>query len=321
MATPSDMKKSRALVIRLSSLGDVVLTTSTLRVLGQQFGEVHYLTSLEYAPLIEGHPSVYKVWTFDKSLGLKGWLELGKQLRKLKWDTVFDLHLSLRTRMARIFWRLDCESWVRIQKPYLKRLGLFVLKRLWPESLSPNSYRELFALTVGGTGDEGTDLAHLRSHIEEKPPSPQIGFMPASRWKGKEPPFEIMRDWIKEEALGRTIVVLGTDKDTRSKEWFEYLQQNNIRARSVIGANFQDLVRTILDCERVAGADTGLIHVAEALGVPVHVWYGPTSPRLGFAPSLEESTYSESSVVCSPCSKDGRKCNRFGSYVCWEKRA
>lgn len=72
-------------------------------------------------------------------------------------------------------------------------------------------------------------------------------------------------------------------------------------------------------CHHLLAGDTGLVHVAEALSVPVHVLYGPTRPELGFGPFLKESRAIYSNVICSPCNKDGRRCLRGGTYLCWKK--
>lgn len=312
----------RALVLRLSSLGDVVLTTSAFSVLAKQYDEVHYLTSEEYAPWLEGHPSLTKVWKYNKRAGLQGWNQIGDELGALEWDTVYDLHLSLRTRIAKKLWGLKTREWIVFQKPYLKRWGLFLLKRLWTPSMHPISYRSLFAMTVGGTGTEKTDLTHLALGLKRDPQSRFIGLMPSSRWAGKEPPIKLILEWMKREHVTQTAIVFGTKSDRQSVLLYEALKAENIPVESKIGVEQKELIRSLLQCERVAGADTGLIHVAESLGIPVHVWYGPTSPALGFAPSLTESTVSETSVMCSPCSKDGRRCYRLAQqYRCWEVRA
>jgi ADP-heptose:LPS heptosyltransferase len=66
------------------------------------------------------------------------------------------------------------------------------------------------------------------------------------------------------------------------------------------------------------GNDTGLAHLAEAVGVPALVIYGPTSPRMGFGPWRPESAAIELETLgCRPCGKDGRRCYRLGEpYLC-----
>ncbi|MCM0605989.1 MAG: glycosyltransferase family 9 protein [Xanthomonadaceae bacterium] len=321
MAASSNLKSPRrALVLRLSSLGDIVLTTSALEVLNSQYDEVHYLTEAQYAPWLKGHPGIVRVWEYSKSSGFNGWQNIGRELAAIEWDAVYDLHLSLRTRIARRIWGLKTNHWVSLPKPYFRRLGLFSLKKFWPKSLSPASYRELFAVTCGGSGREKTSLKHL---LSQPVPATRfaIGVMPSSRWSGKEPPVELIVKWLKENHSGKTILVFGSDKDLKSHQLVKALEKTKIPVVSKIGVAMNDLISSIATCERVAGADTGLIHVAESIGIPVHVWYGPTAPGLGFAPSLETSTYSQSSVVCSPCSKDGRHCQRvWQSYQCWVER-
>jgi heptosyltransferase-2 len=70
------------------------------------------------------------------------------------------------------------------------------------------------------------------------------------------------------------------------------------------------LARMMRDSVAVIGGDTGLIHLAEALGTPAVVLYGPTVPEMGFGPWRDESQAVGADLWCRPCGKDGRYCYR-----------
>src|ERR1044071_3450050 len=94
-------KNLKRLVIRLSSLGDLILSTSVLG--GLPIGErVNWLTSQEYVGLLQGHPSIERVWPFDRRGGLGAWVRLCRDLWGAGYDEVLDLHCSLRPRIARL---------------------------------------------------------------------------------------------------------------------------------------------------------------------------------------------------------------------------
>jgi ADP-heptose:LPS heptosyltransferase len=68
------------------------------------------------------------------------------------------------------------------------------------------------------------------------------------------------------------------------------------------------------------GSDTGLAHLAEAVGTPSFMIFGPTRPDLGFGPWHQQSGSIHAEVWCSPCSKDGRHCYRYQDrYACLKK--
>src|SRR6185437_7569337 len=94
---------SKRLIIRLSSLGDVVLATSALVALAE--GENHWVVASEYAGLLNGHPRIARVWEFDrrKAGSLLDWLDFCALLWSQKFTEVLDLHCSWRSRVAKIY--------------------------------------------------------------------------------------------------------------------------------------------------------------------------------------------------------------------------
>ncbi|MCK4594255.1 glycosyltransferase family 9 protein, partial [bacterium] len=120
-------KQPRFLVIRLSSLGDVILTTPFLRALRRRFpeAEIHFLTKTVYAGLIETHPAVDSVIPFDTNVK-HALSQAVKRLRTNRYDIIFDLHKNLRSvplsRMAK-----PCRI-LRIDKATLRRRLLIGLK-------------------------------------------------------------------------------------------------------------------------------------------------------------------------------------------------
>jgi ADP-heptose:LPS heptosyltransferase len=91
----------KVLVMRLSSLGDVILSTSVLKTnLGQK--GVDYLVADSYEDLLVDHPQVKRLWSYTRSDGLKGWNQMLRDIWDEKYELIFDLHDSLRTNWARL---------------------------------------------------------------------------------------------------------------------------------------------------------------------------------------------------------------------------
>ncbi|MGB5976512.1 MAG: glycosyl transferase, partial [Cyclobacteriaceae bacterium] len=113
------MGKRKVLVIRFSSIGDIVLTTPVVRALATQLEEteVHYCTKKQYASLVSDNPYINKVHLLEGKLD-----ELIAQLKAENFDYIIDLHRNLRTRMIKLrlgvksssFDKLNREKWLMV---------------------------------------------------------------------------------------------------------------------------------------------------------------------------------------------------------------
>ncbi|MBC7690127.1 MAG: glycosyltransferase family 9 protein [Methylotenera sp.] len=324
-------QSTKTLIFRLSSLGDVVLATS---VLSAHKGQADWVVAREFSSLLEGHPRINRVWTFDRQSGLLGWLELCEQLWKEGYSEVLDLHSSLRTRLAKVYFRWlalrdgrSLPRWRRLAKSRWKSVGLFLFKTFWPSILRPVPYRRRFALLGGGLGNEtpdfkwllGRDGCHSWENFLAKMNSKTtreglaggnyLCVMPSAAWEGKRLPVETFLRAIKEtEPLP---VILGTATDQESLQLVDLLERSKLPFISGVGKWTLPQVAMVLgNSMGYLGNDTGLAHLAEAVGVPALVIFGPTVPEMGFGPWHEQSRVIDSPLWCRPCSKDGRACFR-----------
>jgi ADP-heptose:LPS heptosyltransferase len=310
------MGNGRVLCFRLSSLGDVVISTAALTVLHTQGKRVDWVTLDAYAGLVEGHPAVDRVWSFSKTQKLKGWLTLLRELADQPYDQVLDLHGSLRTRFARFYFFFHPNGrrmrWRSLPKERWRSWGFYLFKKFWPRSLRPRLQVERFAQTAGGQGHERPDLKHLL----KTPPNTRSGIcvMPSAKGAGKTWPTErwvaLLSSWA---VIRERITILGTPADQPSRELLKGLREVNPKLDVRDGLSrmtFQELARVIAESRRMISVDTGMAHLAEALGVPSTVLFGPTSPEQGFGPWRSESQAVHTLLWCSPCGRDGRMCFR-----------
>ncbi len=115
----------RILVIKFSSIGDIILTTSPLTTLRRQFPEaqIDFFTLNEYSSILEGHPHLNQILVLDRSAGYSELKKVGRHLNDLKYDLVLDLHNSIRSRIIR---RRIINTEKRIlMKPRWNRFKLF----------------------------------------------------------------------------------------------------------------------------------------------------------------------------------------------------
>lgn len=321
--------QSRRLLIRLSSLGDLVLSTAALEV-DRLHDNVDWVVASEFASLLDGHSKINRVWHFQRSTGLLGWLTLCRELWDQHYDEIYDLHVSLRSRLARLlfyFWGIvenrDGPTWIVLDKQRARLYGYFLFKRLWPKSLRPISLVERFSKAVGGTGTERPNLQHLiRNGLDgghgpfEMLPESYICVMPSAQWAGKRWPVGHYVGLLKK--LRRFPVVLGSNRDHASHELVQCLRSEDMPHFSGVGRwGLPEVAGVLARSGGYIGNDTGLAHLAEAVGVRSWILYGPTASDMGFGPWRPESKSLQSSLWCRPCGKDGRYCFRIKrKYFC-----
>ncbi len=329
---PLKISPSKILIIRLSSLGDVILSTSVLEIERYSSSDVQidWLTSSEFAPLVKTHPKVKKTWEFSRSLGLRSWILMCRRLWDENYDMVIDLHNSLRTQIARLlflYWKSKEKSsrvilWRTVPKQRWKLWGYFLLKKLWPKFLRPDPIVSRFALCGLGTGNEKPRLMHL-VHADFDPgfdwKKPYFCVMASSAWKGKI--------WDSKKFLAvisktkAKPVILGKFGDFASHQLQNLLRENGIDHVAGVGKWSISETATILSKSLgYLGNDTGFAHLAEAVGVPAYIVYGPTTQDMGFGPWRTVSRGFSSDLWCRPCGKDGRYCFRLkNKYLCLSK--
>lgn len=323
--------RTKRLIIRLSSLGDVILATSSLGALGS--GENHWVVSREYSELLKGHPRLSRIWEFDRKRdgSLIQWLGLCGALWNEGFTEVLDLHCTWRSRLARMYFaarsRLSARqlSWRTISKERLKLNGLFLAKALWPRRWLPTPLVVRSARLAGGSGNERPDLSHLLSLPGELPSgleqwlSSHPGFicvMPSSKWDGKK--WGVRGFFEVISSSGLPAVVLGNEGDRESHLLSKTLEQAGLSHFDGVGKlSFKQLARVLAGSEGYLGNDTGLAHLAEAVGTEVVTVFGPTIPEMGFGPWRPGSRAVGVGLWCKPCGKDGRTCYRWGDrYAC-----
>ena len=120
------MKK--ILIIRMSSIGDIVLATSFLESVKIKYpdSKIDFLIKKEFASILEHHPMIDNLIIFDKSKGLKGLWKLGKSLSRKSYYKVFDIHNVFRSKFLSYFFKRV--NFFQISKPRLKRFLLFYFR-------------------------------------------------------------------------------------------------------------------------------------------------------------------------------------------------
>lgn len=319
--------KPRALVIRLSSLGDVVLATAVLDPLVAAGYEVSFATKASFAPLLEHHPRIKSIFRYGEMPTESESREAFFQwLEAQNFDLIIDLQDSLRTKI----WRRKLRSISKlcvVPKPRWNEILVLLFRMKSQFGLGRGGRARYFRQKMShylisqghqiSTSVTSTDLTELRVTDDERNQARSlvgrdkfIAVFPSSAWSSKE--------WMYFDSLAlkwrgtRDFFFLGGSKDTICDEL-----ANKTGGRSLRGqTSLRESMAIVANAEWVIGNDTGFLHVAEALQKSVLMIEGPTHAALGFSSYRGESVVAGKDLWCRPCSKSGKFCYRWGSRAC-----
>lgn len=321
----------KTLIVRLSSLGDIILATSVLDSFKNKNLQIEWAVAQEYSELIQDHPGIQKLWKFNRKTGFVGWISFCRNLWNEGYDTIYDLHRTLRTRVMKIlffYWSLRekrvAPRWHSISKQRVSLYGYFIFKALWPRAFRPTPWIHRYLRLVGADVELRPNLNHL---LKGQPPLSTLDpffsqpgryycIMPSSKWSGKEWPVVNYVQVIK--AYSGMPVILGLPTDRQSTALIEELQARGLPFVSGVGRwSLEQTAWVLSQSQGYLGNDTGLAHLAQSLGVKAIVLYGPTTPETGFGPWGVGSEAIGVPLICRPCGKDGQLCYRLGQrYQC-----
>lgn len=313
----------KVLIIRFSSIGDIVLTSPVVRCLKQQRPdtEIHFLTKRVFADLVQHSPHVSKVHLLDEGLG-----SILPVLKEEGFDMVVDLHNNLRTwRVKRAlgvpahsFPKLNWEKWLMVN---------FKSDRLPKEHIVDRYMRTLSGL---GVKNDGMGLDFFIPADREVP----IATLPELHGNGyaalciggghatkRLPPHKLL-------ALGREvqgpIVIIGGPQDSTIAQRIA----TELGPRVFDATGQFDLLGSaslIRQARSVVAHDSGAMHVAAAFNKPLVSVWGNTVPQFGMGPYMPQHKERAHVVEvmglgCRPCSKLGYdKCPK-GHFHCMEKQ-
>ncbi|MCF6268567.1 MAG: lipopolysaccharide heptosyltransferase II [Melioribacteraceae bacterium] len=296
-------KAERILIIRFSSLGDILLTTPLLRVLKKKYPKlkIDYLIKSNFTDAIKFNPNLNQVFSWN---GEKEFSEVINKLKQNNYDSVIDLQNNFKSRKVVRKIKVSSASY---RKPNIKKFLLVKTKlNLLKEKRSiPQRYIDVVPnLELDGKGLE----LFLPNGIESKINSEKeiIGFAPGA--------FHFTKRWSLEyyEELGNQltsegfqIVIFGGKSD---REICNKLQ--NKISNSINLSNDNLLFKTAMDmqkCKLIVCNDSGLMHTATAVGVPVVSIFGSTVREFGFAPfGVNNLVIENIGLSCRPCSHIGK---------------
>jgi len=314
----------KILVIRFSSIGDIVLTTPVFRCIKQQVedAELHFLTKKQFAPLISNNPYVDKIKTLDSS-----WDLMIHELVVEKYNYIIDLHHNLRTlRIKKALKGIPNFSFNKLNIP--KWLYTFLKINKLPKIHIVDRYIAA-AKPLGVKNDlKGLDFfINDKELIKDKdiPASHAYGFIGiviGAALNTKKLPVEKIRELCN--SIQYPIMLLGGKED---KEIGDIIAMgDDIKIYNSCGKfSLNESAQLVKKSKLIITHDTGLMHIAAAFNKPIISIWGNTTPLFGMTPYYHENSQAATKIFelelsCRPCSKIGyAKCPK-GHFKCMQNQ-
>ncbi|WP_377242319.1 glycosyltransferase family 9 protein [Persicitalea jodogahamensis] len=309
-------KPTKFLILRFSSIGDIVLTTPVVRCLKQQYpdAEVHYFTKIQYRSLLEENPYIDKAWYLDGNLG-----ELLPRLRGEQFDYIIDLHTNLRTLRIKLslgvrsfsFPKLNTQKWLLTNLKFNVMPLVHIVDR-YMATVTPLSV---------SNDDQGLDyFIPYRDEVERDwlPATHRAGFVAyaiGGQHATKRLPLARMIELCQK--INYPTILLGGKEDFETGEAIRQTLGDTLIFNACGKCNLNQSASLVRQSEFVFTHDTGLMHVAAAFKKKVYSIWGNTTPLFGMYPYQTPHVILENnSLSCRPCSKIGyAKCPK-GHFKC-----
>ena len=322
---------TKFLILRFSSIGDIVLTTPVIRCLKQQYpdAEVHYATKKTYQSLLENNPYVDKVFVLEKSLN-----DLISQLKSERYDYIIDLHNNLRTTILKLRLKSPLSLGEVSGRPTL-RVKCFKFDKLnfqkwilvkFKKNIMPNVHIvDRYMKTVESLGVKN-DNKGLDYFIPEKDEMP-LDWLPENFRNGyavyaiggqhetKKLPLPKMIELC--QTIQLPLVLIGGKEDAVISEQLSVISKTAPIFDTCGKCNLNQSASIIKNASIVYTHDTGMMHVAAALKKKVISIWGNTVPAFGMYPyQTDFEVIEHPDLHCRPCSKIGYEKCPLGHFKC-----
>ena len=306
-------KTLKILVVRFSSIGDIVLTTPVVRMLKTQLNtEVHFLTKAPYVSLFKNNPYVDSVFQIDKSIN-----EVISDLKKENYDNVIDLHSNLRTQILKLKLGVSAKSFNKLN--WEKFLLTNFKTNILPDVHIVDRYLDTVKF-LGITNDnKGLDffLSDADKVDLAEYPKDYIAFVIGGQHATKILPTAKIISICKK--LNKAVLLIGGPDD---KARGDEISKESGAINACGDYSLLQSAFLIKNSAYVISHDTGMMHIAAAFKKKIYSVWGNTIPEFGMYPYLSDKNSKMIEVQdlsCRPCSKIGYdKCPK-GHFKCMQE--
>ena len=309
----------KILIIRFSSIGDIVLTTPIVRCLKKQIPntEIHFLTKSNFVSLLENSPYISKIYSIKDKVS-----EMRADLEKEKYDVVIDLHKNLRSARAKrmigtktfSFNKLNIEKWLLVNLKINKLPNIHIVDRYFETVKTLGVVNDNLGLDYFIPEKDSVDVAALFNLNATSYHALVVG----GSYYTKQIPLNKLQQICM--LSDKSIVVLGGKEDAATG-----LQLEKEFAGKVFSAcgkfNINQSASIVKQADKVITSDTGLMHIASAFKKDIITLWGNTVPEFGmyaYFSGKNSKILEVKNLSCRPCSKLGySKCPK-GHFKCMQ---
>ena len=315
------------LILRFSSIGDIVQTTSVIGTLKKKFpkSRIDFMTLSKYSSILLGHPYINKIHEVDIKANYKNLKSIAIKMNDLNYNLVLDLHNTTRSKIIRRFIKNSNKHYIR--KPRWNRLKNFAFHlnhfpkdfsvRLWMNEILNDLFNEKLKPSNTKIFISNEEMNKSSLFLQSKGvDKPFFVVLPGAAWPQKkwlsDRYISVIKKCIKKYNLFPILIGGSTDTVCNS-------------IKNILGDKLVDLhgktslresIAIISKSEFVIGSDTGLVHAAEALNISAISILGPTTMETGAGLFNKNSiTVQDKNLWCRPCSQNGSiPCYRKEQY-------
>jgi lipopolysaccharide heptosyltransferase II len=329
---------NKTLVIRFSSIGDIVLASPLIRVLRTQFpsSQIDFVVRKEFADLVRYNPNLNIIYEYDAQTELRGLRQLKKRICSEQYDLVVDIHNSLRSRYIRSF--VGAKTVAVIDKRVFTRTMLVKCKKNIYKAIVPVADRYIESVKSSGIENDGKGLeifipdetmfkvsgkmSFLKLHTCKK----VIGFCPSAKHATKRWPEERFIEAgirLVNDLKAKILIFGGKNDAVLCSTIANAINRNSGNENAVEFSRQFSLLETsaaMQFCDVILTNDSGLMHIAAAMKKKIVALFGSTVEEFGFYPVGTESIILErKKLECRPCSHIGRDSCPEGHFRCMKE--
>ena len=319
----------KILIIRLSSIGDIILASPLIRLLKTKFppAQIDFVIKKIYFDLVSDNPYLNDIKVLDTNSGFQSLRQLKREIRAANYDLIIDIHKNFRSFFLRF--ASGAKNVKKYNKMRWQRFLLIKTKiNLYP-GITPVYKRYLRSVADLGIVDDNKGLEFfISSDVQERIQKDlrkrglairkyTIGIAPGAgfatkRWFPER--FAEIADVLQQE-YNASIILFGDKNDLQISQIVITSMQS--KAINITGEySLMESAAALNCCDIVISNDTGLMHLASALGKKVVAIFGATTEELGFFPVGVQSRVVQHNIGCRPCTHIGSKKCPKGHFKC-----
>ncbi len=314
----------KLLLVRFSSIGDLVLTTPVVRALAQspQKYEIHFITKEKFKATLIHNPYIDKLYTFSKEI-----TEIETELKAEHYDYIIDLHSNIRSRRLSVmlhcptkrFNKINYEKWLKVNFKWNTLPDVHIVDRY------------MDTISFLGLQYDGMGLDYFITDEDEKIfETIQITkntdynvLVIGGAHQTKQIPDQILVEIGKSSAI-KTVLLGGKEDSEKAKKLSQQIGDQCVNLAGELSLN--QSAALIKYAHKIVSPDTGLMHIAAAMKKEIITIWGNTIPEFGMSALMPKAMINKNinieveGLKCRPCSKIGYKTCPKKHFDCMEKQ-